>query len=697
MNRKPLSVEALEARDVPATFGVPWHDPSQLTVSFAPDGTPIAAHTSDLFAGLNRDAATGAWQRAVLEAFQKWAVHANLNFGVRADSGAAFGTPGLAQFDPRFGDIRIGGNAMASEVLAIGSPPDPALSGTWAGDILFNTNYRFDGNPYSLLAVALHEVGHALGLSNSTDPNSVMFTTYDRTRTELSAEDVTRIQALYGVRAADSYEGALNNDARGRASAFRLPAGQYAGETPLVAFGDITSAADRDFYTFTIASDGNDDATDRSVTIRLQTAGASLLAPRLTVYDAAGNVIASRVSTSASGDVLQVQLTNRREGSTYFVRVQAARNDAFAVGRYGLSVRFDNTSSVSDAVIDQLLSGPFSKLDATQIDAFFRAGGDLLVSAEENADTRATATRLSGTAGYAGTRFEALGSITKSEDVDFFRVVAPAAGRVLTATVWTPDGTGFQPEVALYDAAGRKLSARVLANGDGTSTVQFEGATAGAAYFVRVGLGAGATQDKGNYFVSVRFGDTAVRLATFATDTLSAADRTDAHRVYVGEATVFHFVLTAGPAAPGTSVRMTIKNDSGVVVYAVEAAAGSSASASSVLLVPGQYTVTVEVENPSGAPIRYTIQGAITTNPAGPATIDPTLKPQYVAPPPPGSTTAFAYPPAPVSYDPATLYGYVAPADPSTYPLGWAPPRELLTQPWFLLTSDPYLWLTLGY
>ena len=164
----------------------------------------------------------------------------------------------------------------------------------------------------------------------------------------------------------------------------------------------------------------------------------------------------------------------------------------------------------------------------------------------------------------------------------------------------------------------------------------------------------------------------------------------------MGEATVFHFVLTAGPGAPGTSVRVTIANDSGVVVYAVRATAGTSASASSVLLVPGQYTVTVEVENPSGAPVSYTITGGVTTNPAGPATIDPTLKPQYVAPPPPGSTTAFAYPPAPISYDPATLSGYVSPADPSTYPLGWAPPRELLAQPWFLLTSDPYLWLTLG-
>lgn len=693
-----LRVERLEDRSLPAVFGVPWQDPGHLTISFAPDGTPIAGHGSDLFASLDRVQPRAAWQRAVLEAFQKWAAHANLDFGVRADSGEAFGTPGLVQLDPRFGDIRVGGNPMASEVLAIASPPDPAVSGTWSGDVLFNTAYRFDGNPYSLHAVALHEAGHALGLGNSSDPNSVMYTLYDRTRTQLSGEDAARIRALYGTRAADSYEGALGNNTRARASAFRLPA-QYRGETPVVAFGDVTAAADVDFFRFTVPTDGNnDDLTDRTATVRLQTAGASLLAPRLTVIDSAGRVLAARTSAAFTGDTLQVSLANLTEGATYFVRVQAAAQDAFGVGRYGLSVRFDNTSSVSDQVIGALLSGPFNRLGPDAIDAFFRNSGDVLVSGEEAVETPATATPLAGTAGYSGTRFEAVASITKTEDVDVYRVVAPATGGVLTATAWTPDRTGFQPRVAVLDANGAAVPARVLANGDGTSTLQVDNAAAGATYFLRVTLDAAATQDKGNYFVAAGFGSVASPLSTFARGALHEADRTATSRVYVGQAQLFHFVLTAGPGNEGTSVRMTITDAGETVVYAVEARAGQSASRSSVLLRPGAYTVRVEVENPGGPPITYTIRGSVQSNPVGPATIDPTLAPRYVVPPPPDTTaTTYAYLPVALDYDPSTLAGYLVPSDPSTHPPGWVPPPELYQYPWVLFTTDPFYWLALGY
>ncbi len=692
-----LDIEHLEARYVPATFGIPWHDPAQLTLSFAPDGTPIASHSSDLFESLGQTQSSAAWQRTILEAFQKWADHANLNFGIRTDLGDAFGTPGLTQFDPRFGDIRIGGNPMASEVLAIGSPPDPAISGTWAGDIFINTAYQFDGNPYSLLAVTMHEAGHALGLDNSPNSNSVMFTRYDQTRTDLSAEDIARIQALYGTRAPDADEGAKGNDIRARATAFRLPT-DYRGETPLVVFGDITTTSDVDFYKFTIPTDGNDDDhSDRTVTIRMQTAGASLLAPRMRIVDASGRMLANRISQSITGDVLQVQINNLTEGDTYFIKVQSATNNEFGVGRYGLSVRFDNTSSISDQVIDQLLRGPFSKLDASAIDTFFRNSGDILVSPEEAIDTRATAVKLTGTAGYSGIRFEATGSISKSEDVDFYRFTAPATGSVLTATVWTPDQTGFEPEIALIDADGNRVMARVLANGDGTSTLQYDNATPGSTYYLQVSLGANAAQDKGNYFVTARFGSISAELTTFTTGVLSESDRNDSNRIYVGEASLMHFVLTVGPSSPGTSVRMTIMNASGTTVYNVEAQSGGSASRSSDLLVPGMYTVIVEVVNPSGLPITYTIQGSVQSNPVGPATIDSTLNPQYVTPPPPNTISAFAYPSGPVSYDPSILPGYINPANPSTYPLGWLPPSGLMNQEWFILTSNPYYWLALGY
>ena len=44
-----LTVEYLEARIAPANIGLPWRDPTHLTLSFAPDGTSIAGDHSDLF------------------------------------------------------------------------------------------------------------------------------------------------------------------------------------------------------------------------------------------------------------------------------------------------------------------------------------------------------------------------------------------------------------------------------------------------------------------------------------------------------------------------------------------------------------------------------------------------------------------------------------------------------------------------
>jgi len=55
-------------------------------------------------------------------------------------------------------------------------------------------------NKYSLLPVALHEVGHVLGLKHSTDANAVMYEKYNKNSSsiQLSDDDVAGIQQLYG-------------------------------------------------------------------------------------------------------------------------------------------------------------------------------------------------------------------------------------------------------------------------------------------------------------------------------------------------------------------------------------------------------------------------------------------------------------------------------------------------------------------
>ena len=54
-------------------------------------------------------------------------------------------------------------------------------------------------NSKSLLAVAVHEIGHSLGLKHSSVTNAIMVPVYKTTTTvELSDDDVRGVQSLYG-------------------------------------------------------------------------------------------------------------------------------------------------------------------------------------------------------------------------------------------------------------------------------------------------------------------------------------------------------------------------------------------------------------------------------------------------------------------------------------------------------------------
>jgi hypothetical protein len=632
-------VARLEDRSVPATFGVPWAG-GTVSLSFPADGTPAAGRTSDLGAGLGQSHSVNEWQLDILSAFHAWASVTSLDIAVVPDSNQPFGTPGRFQNDPRFGDVRVGGSRLASDVLAVTSPPDPALSGTLAGDVFVNTRYRFDGSPHDLRSVILHEAGHALGLDHSTDPASPMYPRFNNTGGALTAADIQAIRNLYGTRRADRFEGSAGNGTTATATAIPVPAG-YAGATPLVAFADLTTTDDADVFRFDTLVDRDD---DESATVRVQSAGVSLLGARVTVYrlDAAGNEqeVANVTADAAdyAGDTLVVPFdaSDDDDGSAgrYYVRVEAAADAPFRTGRYAVAVTMNQLNTVPEADLDAVIRGPYRTLGANDLASLLRNPAARVNVDGGTNDTPATATPVAVTATAAGVqRSEAVGSIQSAGDADVYRLTAPTDGRPLALIV---SGLALQGEAAgvrveVLDAAGAVVPTEILVNDSGTFTVQATDLAPGATVFARVTGGV-----PGNYLLTADFRTTAAQVVTFAERQL-AAGTMGTDKVFVGQSQLFHFALTAtGPA--GTAVRMTATDAAGNDLFTLTANAGDTVSVSGRQFRPGEYRVRYEAV---GGPVGVRLRGNRITDPVGPVLDDPTLQPIYT---PPGGGNGFFYP-----------------------------------------------------
>jgi hypothetical protein len=621
-----LSLEHLEDRCLPATWGNPWPDGTHLTLSFARDGTPTGTQPSEL-SRLLAGSPTAAWQRAVLRAFQTWAVNANLNVSVVPDGGQPFGTPGSIQGDPRFGDVRIGAQRLDPSQAAFAHPFDVA-AGTWAGDVFLNSGYRFGlGQPdaYDLYSVALHEAGHVFGLDDGTDPASPMFGSYLGTRTGLTPGDVAALQALYGPRQPDAYEGQSGNDTTATATPLALfdPHSATPGKT---IEADVSTATDQDYYRLRVGPQNG------PVTVRLQTSGVSSLLAEVTVFNGAGQVVASASATDPMAGDLAVTFSST-QAADYYVRVRGASGDVFGIGGYRLTA--------VPAVAAQA-AGSAAKLAPTQPNPDNHTN-----------DTLATATVLQRSAALTDSRFDYAyrASIGDPTDVDYYAVQSPNANKLgtnqtLTVMAWGLGG-GLDPQVTVYDGQGNPVAANVLVHEGGNYVIQIPGVQPNTRYFFAVSGRGGV----GDYFLGLDFGPAATDLQTLAAGTAGTADAGPTPFT-VARSGVYHFVLTADAPA-----ELTVVGSDGSVAGTLDAA-GNPASLT-LFLPAGDYTLRVTPLGGAG-PVDYSVGGITLSDPIDPYLLDPTLAPvppPAPTPPPTGSSSITLSGPAPV----APTYAYPTP------------------------------------
>jgi len=135
-------------------------------------------------------------QSEILRAMAKWSEVVQITW-MPGSSAVSSHTVNLLFADADHGDgfpfDGVGG------VLAHTFAPPPLGSEPLAGDVHFDDSETWRvGSDFDVFSIALHELGHALGLAHSDDPNAVMYPYY-RIVTELGQDDKDAILTLYAA------------------------------------------------------------------------------------------------------------------------------------------------------------------------------------------------------------------------------------------------------------------------------------------------------------------------------------------------------------------------------------------------------------------------------------------------------------------------------------------------------------------
>lgn len=262
---------------------------------------------------------SSVWRREIARAVQTWAEVANIDFTEIPGSGSS-----------RSSDILIGGQDLGAGVLGVGYLPTKSGDTiTRYGDVILNTASSINlGKSYDLYSLALHELGHAIGLEHNNSPGVVMNPVYQGTLAGLTPSDVAAVQAIYGPRQPDRF------NAQGRGTSMET-AVDLALNSPLTEVDDldITHHGETDIFSF-VAPGG-------TLTATVGVDGVSLLSPQVRILDASGRPVGQASNPASYGDDVSISLNSLVAGQRYFVTIAGATPNDFDIGGYNLTIRAD--------------------------------------------------------------------------------------------------------------------------------------------------------------------------------------------------------------------------------------------------------------------------------------------------------------------------------------------------------------------
>jgi hypothetical protein len=170
--------------------GARWNSGSAITWSVAKapgrEEAPFSAYMGQEYRGL------------IQKAFDSWSAATGLQFQEVADSGSVDIRFGWGKYDPARSGIvghticqAINGVMLPNGIVRMEDPAEDPLVASQRGVLTYS------GTTASFSQVMIHEIGHALGLADNDDPDSIMYYEAIGSKIAPNQDDAAEIRFLY--------------------------------------------------------------------------------------------------------------------------------------------------------------------------------------------------------------------------------------------------------------------------------------------------------------------------------------------------------------------------------------------------------------------------------------------------------------------------------------------------------------------